>query len=121
MPDETPNMVDMALTPEERKASEPKVAESSEGEGPRYPWGLAIHLDDETLTKLGITELPTVGAGVTFRARAKVNNVSANETDEGGAKKVRRSVSLQVTAMGLDAGLPKRSAADTLYGDTAKE
>jgi hypothetical protein len=76
-------------------------------EGPQYPWGLSLSLDNESLDKLGVENLPKVGATMRLEARVSVSSVSSNE---GMDKTVRRSVSLQVTAMALSG-----TAADALY------
>ena len=50
-------MVDLALSPEERKEEYPVAVPSpSEASGPRYPWGMCIRMDDDTLEKLGLAQ-----------------------------------------------------------------
>lgn len=60
-----------------------------------YPYGLVLHLDEDTLTKLGVKGLPAVGAKVRVVAMAEVQSVSQHDS-KGGA---HRSVSLQITDM----------------------
>lgn len=83
---------------------------------PRYPWGLSLSLDEESLEKLGITgELPAVGAELVLSAKVKVTSVSSHEVD---GSKTRESVSLQITAMALGAdGGKKKAHADVLFSE----
>lgn len=83
-----------------------------------YPYGCCLSLDEETLTKLGMTELPKAGSTITFTAQARVASTSvrseAAEPGEGeGAEKERR-VELQITNMDLGAGAT-RSPESVLY------
>lgn len=68
-----------------------------------YPYGLQINLDEETLKKLGVKNLPDVEATFTIRANVKVISRSEHESVEGGE---RRCLGLQVTD--LDLGLRKK-------------
>lgn len=101
-------LTDMTLSAAEAKA-ELACAPDSDG-GPKYPWGLAIYLDDETLAKLGITTPPDVGSKMQLMATVEVTGNSQRQTQEG--KDV--SVDLQITAMELTGSAP--SAATVLYG-----
>ncbi len=78
---------------DQQAASEPMK------DAPRYPWGLSLHLDEEALDKLGEDTLPDIGTELMLVARVKVTGVQANESDSGK----RRSVSLQITHMCLEA------------------
>lgn len=125
-------LISMARTAAEVKsdlADIPTVAGESKYEGPRYPYGLCISLEDETLKKLGLDgDLPGVGDIIQFNAIAKVTNVSENEREatDGGTRKCCR-VELQIT----DMGIPGANQADRdvekseqrrarFYGDPAK-
>lgn len=79
-------------------------------ERPMYPWGLGLNLDNDTLEKLGVDDLPKVGEVYTVVAQVSVSSVSSNES-EGGKN---RSVSLQITDMCLEDGKAK-NVADKLY------
>lgn len=88
-----------------------------DGDLPRYPYGLCLYLDDETLKKLGITELPKVGSNVQFGAVAKVTSTSqrAYQTSEG-KEEMRTCIDLQITDMDVPApALDMATAAKTLY------
>jgi hypothetical protein len=102
-------LVNMKIDPKER---EKKYAESTvAADGPVYPWGLGLTLDDESLDKLGITKLPTVGKSYTLVAKCDVTSVSESESDMGS----RRSVSLQITDLALDFSDEKKDAGESLY------
>jgi hypothetical protein len=76
----------------------PETAPMMEKEdAPRYPYGLQIHLDKETLEKLGIKELPEIGKEVAIAAVAKVCSVSESEHMYGSDK----CMGLQITAMSV--------------------
>lgn len=101
-------MIDMASTPAEVKE---KAAESCAPilcDAPRYPYGLCISLDNETMDKLGLSgDLPEVGEMIHLCAMAKVTSVSANERestgDDGATKKETYCrVELQITTMALE-------------------
>lgn len=63
---------------------------------PAYPYGLTLRLNDETLTKLGIKELPKVGTKVRIVAMAEVQSVGQYKERDGDQQ---RHVELQVTDM----------------------
>lgn len=92
-------------TSEKRSAT--LLADSVEADTPEYPYGLRINMDDDSLKKLGITELPEVGTTMTLQARVEVVSVSQHESDNGK----HRDMSLQITDMALEAS----SAKDTMY------
>ena len=88
-----------------------------EYEAPAYPYGLSISLCDESLEKLGMSDLPKVGTVKTFTVQATVTSVSQNETakpdDEGSTQ--NRNVSLQITDIDMGQG-GATSMADRMYG-----
>ena len=101
-------LVSMKLSPKEAKAE----LMPSTKEGPRYPWGLQLNLDDEILTKLGISKLPEVGETYPLSAKCEVTSVSASDTQGGG---MRRSLSLQITELAPFAQDEKKDPKDVLY------
>ena len=94
------NLTSMKL-PARDKTSEEKMYPTMAGEGPAYPYGLCIQLDHEQLEQLGIDKLPTADATITIAAKGKVTRTSEEQTEGGGS---RRSVSIQLTHMGLGKG-----------------
>jgi len=125
-------LINMARSPADVKkdlADMPSVAPDGKYEGPKYPYGLCISLDNDTLKKLGLDgDLPGVGDIIQFNAIAKVTNVSENEREgTDGATTKHCRVELQIT----DMGIPGANQADRdvdrseqrrsrFYGDPAK-
>jgi len=109
------SMVSMARTAKEKKANEEKYT-SMPMDGPDYPYGLCLSLDDSELKKLGVDTLPEVGDELTINAVCKVTRVSASASEKSDKQ---RSVELQITHMDSLAPdeEPKKSAAKTLYPD----
>lgn len=103
---------DMALTADEAKETMLGYAVSDPGEAPKYPYGLALDLNDEVMKKLGMTSLPTVGSSMLLSAEVKVTRVSAYEEQDGA----EQCFGLQITAMDLSAPAKPSTAADKLYG-----
>jgi hypothetical protein len=95
---------------EQRKRTEPSSIAS---DAPMYPWGLSLNLDNETLEKLKVDELPEVGDERLVIAKVKVTSVSSNESESGSNK----SVSLQITEMCLEDAGEKAAAESKLYGE----
>lgn len=92
-------MKDLKITKKEAKAkSESMVIGSADQE--RYPYGLRLDLNNDTLEKLGMTKLPSVGTVLMFEAKAKVvgSRQSATEGSEN------RSIELQITHIDLEEG-----------------
>lgn len=77
----------------------------------KYPYGLRIHLDNDTLQKLGITELPKVGDKFTIEAVAIVSDTHGSQREDG---KVNNSMGLQICEMACSQST-KKSASDKLY------
>jgi hypothetical protein len=94
-------MVDMSTTPEEAKEYASGMAASNPGDAPKYPYGLCLCLNDESMKKLGLTEMLPVGTEVTITAKAKVTSVRASEEVDGDKN---ASMDLQVTDMELSTG-----------------
>jgi hypothetical protein len=107
--------MDTLLTSMELSPAEAKEETSPEAEAPKYPWGLCIELNEDSLKKLGITSLPAVGATMSIVAKAEVQ--SASESQYQGDKDTRMSVSLQITDMAVAPVAKDMSA--TLYKDSA--
>lgn len=103
-------LVNMKLPAEKASGAEAPCAPDA-GEGPRYPWGLSLSLDNDSLEKLGIDALPDVDDEMLVMARVKVTRVSAVDTADGGKQ---RDVALQITDMQL-AG-KRVPTADVLFG-----
>ena len=100
----------MKLTKKEKKQEETISTRKED-----FPFGLSIHLDDESLEKLGINanSMPSVGTKMMLLARVEVRSMSIHEDD---GDDVRRSISLQITDMALDPEKKKKSAGEVLFG-----
>jgi hypothetical protein len=107
-------LVNMEMSVEEAR-EESCVAPSDEGDLPKYPYGLTISLDDESLAKVGITSLPSVGTKMTLTARVEVCGTSQYQDRKGESD---TSLSLQITDMELSGADESGSqdAATLLYG-----
>lgn len=100
-------MRSMAQTKSESNMACP--VEVGKNSGPRYPFGLEISLDDASLKKLGIGELPAVGTYVKLRASARVTNVSSSENNrsKNGPRNLSRNVRLQIERLAVDEDEPE--------------
>lgn len=89
-------LVDIAYTAKERKEEAAEMMPGGKPKGPEYPYGLQLTLNEETLSKLGIEELPRVGDELRVEAVAKVTSVSmrSDKSDED-----ERCVNLQITEL----------------------
>lgn len=104
-------LIDMQNTSSEAQ----EMISPTTSEAPKYPWGLEICLNDDSLEKLGVKTLPAVGTEVTIVAKATVAATRENATEGEGAQ---QGMDLQITDLqidGLDADLFGR-AAELLYG-----
>jgi len=100
----------MQLSAEE--AQEQATVSSKPDNSPRYPCGLTLRLDDDSMSKLGMAELPAVGAVLTMRAKVVVTSVGMHQQQDGEAENCSE---LQITDMEL-AGAAGPSTASVLYG-----
>ena len=83
-------MIDMA-----RKSTAANKNEVVGGDDSKYPYGLSLRLDDETLKKLGLNELPDVGDEFHIMAVGKVTSTSENADGDNKSS----NVSIQITQM----------------------
>lgn len=105
------SLINMQQSAEEAK----EYTQPSVEDAPKYPWGLCITLNDDSLEKLGVKTLPGVDTEVTIVAKAVVTSVRENQTQGGESE---ASMDLQITDMqvsGLDTDLMSKTA-DMLYG-----
>jgi hypothetical protein len=77
-------------------------------EGPRYPYGLEITLEEEAIAKLEL-ELPKHGAVLGLTAKVTVTSVAEIESgDPGQKKRTNRTIRLQITDLALGPAPGKR-------------
>lgn len=117
-----PKMVDLANI--EKDDDECAVSMPMDSiSGPRYPWGLRITLDTETLAKLNLDPGDvSVGDTIHIFAFAEVVGVNSSSSSDGGT---RCSVDLQITQMAsededeeneeMDAAEPKKPRTLRMY------
>ena len=111
--------VSMALTKGEKSDLKKETVLS---EAPEFPFGLSVHLDEDSLEKLKVKELPEAGTEFLMNTTVKVTSVSEHEDEDG----TRRSVGLQITEMellhmgGESDSKGKDNPADRLYGGKRK-
>src|SRR3569832_1743035 len=68
-------MIDMQLDRKEAQEETGAIA----GDLPKYPYGLCIYLDDETLEKLGLTQLQKIDTSMRLTAMVRVPGTRSNE------------------------------------------
>jgi hypothetical protein len=119
-------MVDMARDPAEVKKDQAELCDATTKiKQPRFPYGLCIRLENESLKKLGLEGLPEVGATVQFTAEARVTSASSQDVESADGKVTQnRCVELQICRMGVPAATAgERSEQESeerqgvMYGD----
>lgn len=88
-------MAEMELSKKEKKESMPTCASD---EGPNYPYGLCLRLDNAVLEKLGIDSLPKVGARMKVMAEGIVTSVSSHESKN----RDDRNVEIQIQQLAVE-------------------
>lgn len=86
-------------------------------EGPLYPWGLALNLENEAIDALGMKQLPEAGETMLLVAKVKVTGTRSEDVDGDGGKRKRQKVTLQITDMALEDAGDKTNAAEKLYSE----
>lgn len=100
-------LVDLKMTDAEKK-SEWGAPENAKGM-PDYPYGLRLSLGAREMVKLGS---PRLGAGQELEMTCRIRVASVSEDEVDG--KIKRSVQLQVEAIGLPN--VEKSVGEALYG-----
>lgn len=118
---------DMRIT---KKEEEPRPESAIVSPQPAYPYGLALHLDDEVLSKLGMDKLPTPGSEGVIAGKVLVESASISKDKD----RTRKNLTLQITKLGYKDstedieeeservdktgdGPPEASAEKVLFGD----
>jgi hypothetical protein len=89
-------LADMKMTKSEKKDSGPMSV--GKYEGPDYPYGLTLRLDNASLEKLGIETLPKVGATMQINAMGVVTSVSSHESKN----RDERTVEIQIQKLAVE-------------------
>lgn len=90
------HLVDMKLSKKEAKDDLGMAV--SESKGPRFPHGLSISLDDDSMKKLGFEDLIAVGTKMIIVGVGKVTNASENRRQNG----VDRHVTIQLEKVEIE-------------------
>lgn len=85
----------------------------SELDQPKFPHGLSLHLNEETIQNLELDKMPEIGKTMTIIANVNVEEIAERETSDG---KKQRNINLQITEMSLEEKVEK-DALKTLYGE----
>ncbi len=104
------DLVDMKRTPAEKKRDSEPIAESMDD----YGYGLSLHLDNEAIAKLGLTDADIDVEQPMMLVAACI--VSSENISTVGGKR-RRSMSLQIQKMGLSQETPRASPGEVLFSD----
>lgn len=103
---------DLTMTPAEAKETMLGYNATDVKDAPKYPYGTRLDLNDDTLQKLGITKMPSIGDEVAITAVGKVISVNAYE-EQGGAE---QCLGIQLTSMETNFPAETSNAASKLYG-----
>lgn len=90
----------------------PCMSESSE-----YPYGLRLHLDDDSIEKLGLETLPEVSTKMKITAIVDVCGVSVDKNKDEEYKRM----DIQITDMEIVPIKVQKSMADSIYGSGDEE
>lgn len=105
-------MIDVKITEEERKnMAQPSDVSKVE----HYPHGLKLHINEATMKKLMISELPDVESEMIIMARVSVVDARSEMIEGSGREK---SMTLQITEMDLKPAeqKEKKETTEILYG-----
>lgn len=91
------HLVSMKMSKKESKSE----FEPSLDDAPKFPFGLSIRLNNESMEKLNLGKMPKVGSEMTLTAEVNVESTEESERAGGGS---RRHMTLQITSMSLDDG-----------------
>ncbi len=105
-------MVNLAYTPKELKEEKAEYG-SMVNEPPKYPYGLSVCLNDETLVKLGktIADFP-VGSSITLPCTLLITGVASRKDSSGDEE---QEVNATITDMEIPSG-PAKDPAEVMYG-----
>ena len=105
----------MPLTDMKQSKREAKKNHEVCSDSPRFPYGLDLDLDTESLEKLGITDLPEVGSEMIVVAVGVVTSARTNERAEG---KANRNITIQLQK--LEVGPLEESTAEDAISKAIK-
>lgn len=107
------NLVDVKRTKADKEAERESWKGESIEQMDDYPYGLTVHLDNDTMEKLGLTAKDfDAGQPVMLVSEAVVTEDRINTVNG----KTRRSMSLQLRKISIDQEGKAEDTATTLYG-----
>lgn len=110
------DLIDVKRTEADKKAEREKW-EGSPISGDDYPYGLCLHLDNETIAKLGLTEADfDTGQPVAVIGSGMITSESINSING----KKHRSMTIQLQKLNVHQEAQKVAVTDTLYGGAKK-
>lgn len=108
------DLIDVKRTKADKKAERERwEGDSTEGMED-YPYGLTVHIDDETMEKLGLagadfdTGQPVMLVSEAIITEDRINTING---------KTRRSMSIQLRKLAISQGDAQPDMATTLYGE----
>lgn len=87
------HLVDMKLSQKQAKD-----ASTCDEKGPRYPYGLSINLDSDSMKKLGFDELPAVGTKMIVVGLGTITHAGERRSQDG----VDRDMSIQLEMVEIE-------------------
>lgn len=106
------SLTNMQMSTGEAKEYYGPVTASDVGNAPKYPYGLCLSLNDDSLKKLGIADLPPVGSQLMVMAHVTVTSVRSSQQQDGDKES---GVDLQITDMSLSAPTDDKGIAAQLW------
>jgi hypothetical protein len=107
------NLVDVKRTKADKEAERKSWEGDSVERMDDYPYGLTVHLDHETIEKLGLSDMDLdAGEPVMLVSEATVTEDRINTVNG----KTRRSMSLQLRKIAVTQEAKREDTATTLYG-----
>jgi hypothetical protein len=104
-------LVNMKATPAQQKTY--GGVEAPVPDAPEYPYGLALHLDQDSLKKLGVKVDPAmVKQEVGLHAKGYIKRVEKSADEQ----ETRVFVDIQITDLAVETGPGQPAAEDRLYG-----
>lgn len=108
------SLINLGYTEEEKKEQNGTMM----AEAPKYPYGLSISFDPDTVKKLGLNEAPEVGDKVKILADGIIKDVSLESSNQDDTKSY--SFTIQLTDVDFKGGEEKEGKEDStesvLYG-----
>ncbi len=106
-------MKDLKISKKEAKEKSEAMQVIGSSDQERYPYGLRLDLNNDTLDKLGMTKLPSVGTVLTFEVKSKVigSRQSATEGSEN------RSIELQITHIDMETAKEEKAEGELTRSD----